>query len=120
MGKSRLASDLPGNAEGSARSCPATLEEDDPLLPTGSVDAVLVLKTYHEIAQPVRVLTRLRTAMRTGARLGVIDRNGSGDDHGVKRDTVVAEAAQAGFALVDEYDFVKPDGMDYFLIFRAR
>ena len=95
-------------------------KEDDPLLPTGSVDAVLVLKTYHEIAQPVRVLTRLRTAMRTGARLGVIDRNGSGDDHGVKRDTVVAEAAQAGFALVDEYDFVKPDGMDYFLIFRAR
>jgi len=95
-------------------------KEDDPLLPSGSVDVVLILKTYHEIAQPVRVLARLRAAMRAGARLGVIDRNGSGDNHGVSRDTVVAEAAQAGFALVDEYDFVKPDGMDYFLIFRAR
>ena len=26
---------------------------DDPVLPAGSVDAVLLLKTYHEVAQPV-------------------------------------------------------------------
>jgi SAM-dependent methyltransferase len=95
-------------------------KEDDPLLPERSVDAVLILKTYHEIAQPVRLLSRLRGALREGARVGVIDRKGSGGDHGVERDVVVQEAARAGYALVEEHDFVKGDGMDYFLVFRLR
>ncbi len=95
-------------------------KEDDPMLPEKSVDAVLILKTYHEFAQPVRVLRNLRRSLRDGARIGIIDREGKGDDHGVARDTIVAEAARAGFALADEYDFVKDDGMDYFLIFHVR
>ncbi len=95
-------------------------KEDDPLLPAKSVDAVLLLKTYHEIAEPIRLLVRTREAMRPGGLLGIIDRNGKGDDHGIDRDVVVDEAARAGFVLVDEHDFVKPDNMDYFLIFSAR
>ena len=93
---------------------------DDPMLPRTSVDAVLLLKTYHEIAQPIAFLRRLRPALRPGARLGIIDRNGKGDDHGVNADVVVKEAAQAGFALVAQHDFVKSDGVDYFLIFQLR
>jgi predicted methyltransferase len=94
-------------------------KEDDPLLPPESVDSVLVLKTYHEIAQPILLLARLRKAMRTGALLGIIDRNGNGKDHGIGKHTVISEAREAGFSLIDEYDFVKPDGMDYFLVFRV-
>jgi SAM-dependent methyltransferase len=94
-------------------------KEDDPRLPAGGLDAVLLLKTYHEVARPVPLLEHVRRAMRAGARLGVIDRNGKGDDHGVDADTVVKEAERAGFELVEQYDFVKPDGMDYFLVFRA-
>jgi len=51
--------------------------------------------------------------------LGVIDRNGNGKDHGIGKHIVISEAREAGFSLVDEYDFVKPDGMDYFLVFRV-
>ncbi|HZI20256.1 MAG TPA: methyltransferase domain-containing protein [Pyrinomonadaceae bacterium] len=94
--------------------------EDDPALPERSVDAALILKTYHEIAQPVRLLRNLRRALRPGARVGVIDREGKGDDHGVARDDVVSEAERAGYALVEEHDFVKGDGMDYLLVFRPR
>ena len=93
--------------------------EDDPRLPDASVEAVLLLKTYHELSQPIRLLRRVRRAMRAGARLGIIDRNGKGDDHGLDADAVVREAGRAGFELVEQYDFVKPDGMDYFLVFRA-
>ena len=93
--------------------------EEDPLLPDASVDAVLLLKTYHEVAQPVALLRHVRRAMRAGARLGVIDRNGKGDDHGLDADVVIKEAGRAGFKLVEQYDFVKPDGMDYFLVFQA-
>jgi ubiquinone/menaquinone biosynthesis C-methylase UbiE len=93
---------------------------DDPLLPANSVDAVLMLKTYHEIAQPVALLRNLRTALHPGAKVGIIDRNGNGEDHGVGREVVIDEAKQAGYKLVDQYDFVKGDKMDYFLVFTAQ
>ncbi len=92
---------------------------DDPLLPANSVDAVLLLKTYHEIAQPVAFLRNLRPALRPGAKVGIIDRNGNGENHGVGRDIVIREAKEAGYRLLDQYDFVKPDNMDYFLVFTA-
>jgi ubiquinone/menaquinone biosynthesis C-methylase UbiE len=93
---------------------------DDPMLPQAGIDAVLLLKTYHEIAHPIPFLRRLRTSLRSGARLGLIDRNGKCDDHGVDADVVIKEAAEAGFALIAQYDFVKGDRLDYFLIFKAR
>ena len=92
---------------------------DDPMLPKEALDAVLLLKTYHEVADPVALLEHLRPALRPGARLGIIDRNGNGTDHGVGRRIVVEEAARAGYHLVQTYEFVKDDGMDYFLVFIA-
>lgn len=90
--------------------------EDDPLLPAGQIDAVLLLKTYHEIAKPVTLLKNLKASLRPGARVGIIDRNGNGENHGVQRKVVIDEAAQAGYELSGSYDFVKDD-MDYFLVF---
>ena len=89
---------------------------DDPMLPASSVDAVLLLKTYHEVAHPVELLKNLRPALRPGAKVGVIDRNGNGENHGVGKDVVIREAKEAGYDLTGKYDFVK-DGMDYFLVF---
>jgi SAM-dependent methyltransferase len=95
-------------------------KEDDPKLSKNSIDSVLLLKTYHEVAHPVLLLENLRNSLRSGARVGVIDRNGKGDDHGISRDVVIKEAAQAGYQLQEQYDFVKGDGQDYFLVFRLR
>jgi ubiquinone/menaquinone biosynthesis C-methylase UbiE len=92
-------------------------QSDNPLLPASSVDAVLLLKTYHEVAQPVTLLQNLRAALRPGAKVGIIDRNGNGENHGVGRDIVIREAKEAGYKLADQYDFVKGDKMDYFLVF---
>lgn len=92
-------------------------KSDDPLLPTEAVDSVLLLKTYHEVADPIKLLENLRPALKRGACLGIIDRDGNGADHGISRKIVVEEAARAGYRLVETYDFVKADGMDYFLLF---
>lgn len=89
---------------------------DDPRLPANSVNAVLLLKTYHEVANPVELLRNLRPALRSDAKVGVIDRNGNGENHGVESDLVIREAKEAGYNLAGQYDFVK-DGMDYFLVF---
>jgi cyclopropane fatty-acyl-phospholipid synthase-like methyltransferase len=89
----------------------------DPKLPANSVDSVLILKTYHEIAEPVLLLQNLRRSLRSGARIGIIDRNGNGEDHGIQKDVIEREASQAGYKLTEQYDFVKADREDYFLVF---
>jgi hypothetical protein len=93
--------------------------EDDPRLPAGQIDAVLLLKTYHEVAKPVALLRNLRAALRPGAKVGIIDRNGNGENHGVQRSVVLKEAAEAGYELASSYDFVKDD-MNYFLVFTVK
>lgn len=93
---------------------------DDTRLPARSVQAVMFMKVYHEIAHPVPFMRTLRPALLPGARIGIIDRNGngSGTDHGVPEATVVHEMSEAGFHKVERHDF-KADGQDYFLIFEA-
>jgi cyclopropane fatty-acyl-phospholipid synthase-like methyltransferase len=94
-------------------------QPDNPLLPPDSIDSVLMLKTYHEIAHPVTLLKNLRAALHPGAKVGVIDRNGNGENHGLDKDVVIREAKEAGYSLLNVYDFVKGDKMDYFLVFTA-
>ena len=91
-------------------------QPDDPQLPANSIDAVLLLKTYHEVEKPVVLLRNLRPALRSGALVGVIDRNGNGENHGVDSKVVIREAEEAGYTLAGRYDFVK-DAMNYFLVF---
>jgi hypothetical protein len=84
------------------------------------VDAVLILKTYHEFAQPILIMERLKQSLRPGAKIGIIDRNGSGTDHGIMPDVVEREMAQAGYKRAGKFDFTKDDGQDYFLIFEVK
>jgi SAM-dependent methyltransferase len=72
-------------------------KHDNPLLP-GPVDAVLLLKTYHEVAQPITLLRNLRESLAPGAKVGVIDRNGDGENHGVARDVAIREATKPGIS----------------------
>ncbi|HTH53555.1 MAG TPA: class I SAM-dependent methyltransferase [Edaphobacter sp.] len=90
---------------------------DDPMLPSGSVDAVLLLKVYHEIAHPVDFMKKLRPALRADGKVGIIDKNGDGTNHGLNHEIVEKEMAEAGFRLTATYDFTKADGQDYFMIF---
>ncbi|MGA7460672.1 MAG: class I SAM-dependent methyltransferase [Candidatus Korobacteraceae bacterium] len=89
----------------------------NPELPPDSVDAVLLLKTYHEVSEPVDLLRNLRSSLRPGARVGIIDRDGNGTNHGVHKDIVLREAGEAGYRLLEEHDnLVVDDDMNYFLV----
>jgi len=93
---------------------------DDPRLAPDSLDAALMLKVYHEIAHPALVLASLRAALRPGARFGIIDRNGTGADHGLDEKVLRKEVEANGFKQVARYEFTKADGQDYFLVFVKR
>jgi ubiquinone/menaquinone biosynthesis C-methylase UbiE len=93
----------------------------NPKLPPDSVDAVLLLKTYHEVAQPVELMKNVRAALRPGGRVGIVDRKGNGENHGIEKKVVIQELESAGFRMTEEHDdLVKDDKMDYFLIFVAK
>ncbi len=93
---------------------------EDAKLPPHSVDVVLLLKVYHEIARPIPFMEGLRASLAPHARVAIVDRNGNGTDHGLNRDVVEKEMAEAGYRKVGLYDFTKADGQDYFLIFEAK
>lgn len=93
---------------------------DDPKLPPHSVDAVVMLKVYHEIADAQALLHNLQPSLRPGAKVGIIDRNGNGANHGLNEAIVIHELAEAGFRKVGRYDFTKADGQDYFLLFERK
>jgi ubiquinone/menaquinone biosynthesis C-methylase UbiE len=90
---------------------------DDPILTKKSIDAVLILNTYHEIAEPIIYLKNLKPSLKKNAHIGIIDRDGNGENHGIDKEIIIKEAKQAGFSLKEQYDFVE-DSMDYFLIFQ--
>ncbi|MBC8121675.1 MAG: methyltransferase domain-containing protein [Gemmatimonadaceae bacterium] len=104
--------------EGLSAIQPVLGTANDPKLPATAVDAVLMLRAYHEVAEPVALLKQTRNALKPKGLLGIIDRNGRGNDHGVDQKVVVEEAAKAGFKLVDSFDFVKAGREDYFLVFQ--
>jgi ubiquinone/menaquinone biosynthesis C-methylase UbiE len=90
---------------------------DNPELPPDSINAVLFLKAYHEVANPVVLMRNLRVSLKPGARVGIIERNGNGADHGIEKQVVLREASEAGYRLLEEHDdLVKGDKMDYFLV----
>jgi ubiquinone/menaquinone biosynthesis C-methylase UbiE len=47
--------------------------ETDPRLPAGSVDVVLMVDVYHELAYPFEVMTKVREALKPGGRVVFVE-----------------------------------------------
>jgi ubiquinone/menaquinone biosynthesis C-methylase UbiE len=96
---------------------------DDPMLPPGSVDLVFICDTWHHIEDRPRYLATLRTALKPGARVAVVDFHdrelpvGPPRSMKLSRETVVSEFANAGFRLAEERSFLP---YQYFLVFEPR
>lgn len=95
-------------------------QNNDPRLPAGSLDAILVVDAYHEIEDRVTMLSNLARALKPQGRIGVVDFKLDGTGPGptieerVSPDVVVKDAAKAGLRLVRQEPFLQ---YQYFLIF---
>ncbi|HVV45288.1 MAG TPA: methyltransferase domain-containing protein, partial [Bryobacteraceae bacterium] len=98
-------------------------EEDDPHLPPGGVDAVLIANTYHEFRHPRAMMARILPALRAGGRLVVVDR-GPGpvaDGHEVAMQAVARELQQEGLEILyGEDPFVRRPGDDSWWLLVSR
>jgi ubiquinone/menaquinone biosynthesis C-methylase UbiE len=95
---------------------------DNPKLPTESVDLIFLCNTYHHLEDRPDYFRNVRTALKRGGRIAIIDfyhDERSGDvgfprKHLVARDTVVDELSKAGYRLAREHSFLP---RQYFLEF---
>jgi ubiquinone/menaquinone biosynthesis C-methylase UbiE len=96
---------------------------EDPFLPPGRVDKVLIVDTYHHIDDRLEYFRRMRRALAPGGRVVVVDFHkrdlpvGPPMKHKLAREFVVDEMKQAGYTLADEKTFLP---YHYFLIFRVK
>lgn len=92
---------------------------DDPLLPAGGCDLVLVADTYHHFPDGRAYLRLLAAALKPGGRLANVDfqRRDTGVGppvaHRVAREAFLADAAAAGLTVVAEHGFLPHQ---YFLV----
>jgi ubiquinone/menaquinone biosynthesis C-methylase UbiE len=92
---------------------------DDPLLPDGSCDVVLIVDTYHHFPDGPAYLRRLRRALRPEGRVVNIDYEkrqtpvGPPLDHRISREEFIAEAGRAGYRVQSSPSFLP---YQYFLV----
>ena len=93
---------------------------DDPKLPPNSLDIAILLSTYHEIAQPIDFMKKIKLALKPKGRLAILefsDESPIGPPIQVRlpEDLVIDELKQAGFTLSQRHTFILP--YQYFLVF---
>ena len=95
--------------------------EEGPNLPS-QVDLALVVDTYHHIPRRTRYFEKLKSALRPGGRIAIVDfkldsPTGPPVKHRIPPDQVKAEMERAGYRLHEQPDFLPNQ---YFLLFVPR
>lgn len=89
---------------------PVLAEPDDPLLPEGGVDLVLIVDTWHHIEDRIDYLATLAATLKPGGRVGLVDwrkgelPKGPPPGHKLSREEVILEFREAGWTLASESD----------------
>ena len=92
-------------------------DANDPKLPAGSFDRVLMVHMYHEIEQPYEFLWRLRPSLARGGEVIVVDANRPTQHHGTPPALLRCEFAAVGYRLAAMTEMPSADG--YLAAFRA-
>jgi ubiquinone/menaquinone biosynthesis C-methylase UbiE len=100
-------------------------EENDPRLPTGTVDAVLICNTYHEFSKPALMLDHAFRSLRAGGRLVVVDRSPRASEsehtHEIPIGDAESELQRRGFTIASRNDhFIDRVGDDSWWLLIAR
>jgi predicted methyltransferase len=101
-------------------------KNDDPLLPAGSLDAILVVNAYHEMREYDAMLRSMHAALKPGGRLVIIDAEGRPENdraahrsaHTIAERMVREDAVRHGLRFLRaEPPFERPDGdRDWFFL----
>ena len=91
---------------------------NDPQLPDGSFDRILLIHMYHEIESPFEFLWHLHQALKRGGSIVVVDADRTTDRHGTPPRLLVCEFNAVGYEL-KRFERL-PDSESYFAWFEPR
>jgi ubiquinone/menaquinone biosynthesis C-methylase UbiE len=100
---------------------PVMGEIDDPRLPDGGVDLVLLVDAYHEFSHPWEMMTGIYRSLRPGGRVVLVEYRLEDPDVPIKRlhkmseEQVRAEMKEAGLEWVETRDFLP---RQHFMVFQ--
>jgi len=89
----------------------------DPRLPTGELDLVYVINSYHHFEEPVQLLRNIAPALKPTGRLVIIEHDPaktSSQDHSTAQETVRQHARAAGYTLIATETFLELDTIHIF------
>ncbi|WP_119083178.1 methyltransferase domain-containing protein [Altererythrobacter sp. B11] len=90
---------------------------DNPKLPENSFDRIFMVHMYHEVAEPYAFLWNMRSALREGGKVIVVEVDGPPSQHGLEPKLLFCEFDHVGFRLEE---FVrKPELAGYYAQFVA-
>ncbi len=99
--------------EGLTNVEPVLGANDDPRLPSGSLDWILLVDVYHEFQQPKAMLVKMRDALKPDGRVALLEYRLEGStaahikiDHRMSPEQVLREWEPAGFRLVERLEFL--------------
>ena len=72
-------------------------EPHDPRLSADTLDVAILVHMYHEIAQPYALLYNLIPALKSGARVGIVDAFKPTSEHGTPPSLLRCELAAVGY-----------------------
>ena len=86
-------------------------DDDDPKLPKGQLDAVVVMDTYHEMEDYLKILVHVKEALKPNGRLLILEklknhkiggtRDEQTDAHTLSADYVKEDLTKAGFSVIE-------------------
>ena len=109
-------------AENIENVVPILASPDNPRLPPGGADVVMIVDTFHHIDGRLRYFRNLQRALAPEGRIAIIDWRkrelsvGPPPAHKLSREQVIREMRTAGYRLDQAPDFLP---YQYFLIFRV-
>ncbi|WP_439546980.1 class I SAM-dependent methyltransferase [Sandarakinorhabdus sp.] len=83
-------------------------------LPAASIDVALMIHMYHEIEQPYLLLDRLRSSLKPGGRIVIVDLDRPSQQHGMPKALLTCEVKAVGYEMVSITDIAQ----GYVAVFR--
>jgi SAM-dependent methyltransferase len=91
---------------------------DDPRLPPNSFDRVFMVHMYHEVSEPYAFIWRMRSSLKPGGQVIVVDRDRPTNQHGMPPKLLFCEFDAVGYRLVEFAE--RPEVGAYFARFELK
>ena len=88
---------------------------DDPLLPKGKLDMVIMVYVFHELEKPVELLNNIKPSLKPGANLVILDQDpqkyGRSSRHFMSKEAILKKVTETDFELVRIETFLPRDNI---------